>query len=76
LRPAAISRGVLPSTNSQPPHDLGFGLVDLELAWFACDRPIAVGAAPGVATVADHALEAAAGVDDQVLEKHLAHERA
>jgi hypothetical protein len=29
-----------------------------------------------VAAVADHALEAAAGVDDQVLEKHLAHERA
>jgi hypothetical protein len=20
--------------------DVGFGLVDLELAWFACDRPI------------------------------------
>ncbi|WP_456771459.1 hypothetical protein [Bradyrhizobium sp. USDA 4369] len=46
-----------------PPHDLGFSLFDLELAWFACDRTLAIRTTSGVPAVAYHTLKAPAGVD-------------
>src|SRR5215475_11084414 len=58
------------------PHDVGLVLDDLQLTGRAGHGAIAISAAAGVASIADHAIHAAPCVERQVLDEHFAHQCA
>src|SRR5262245_19918941 len=58
------------------PHDVGLVLDNLQLTGRAGHGAIAISAAAGVASIADHAIHAAPCVERQVLDEHFAHQCA
>nr|WP_316201339.1 MULTISPECIES: hypothetical protein [unclassified Bradyrhizobium] len=58
------------------PDDFGLGLDDFQLTGLAGNGAIAVGASAGMSAVTQHAFHAAPGMNDQVLDKHFAHQGA
>ena len=54
--------------------DGGLLLLDLQLAWTPSDRPVPVGSAAWVATVANNPRHAALGVGDEVVQEQRAHQ--